>query len=150
MYYCFGQFNFYLKYSLFFSLFHRKRHRANKEQMTALTIYRKSTEVTNSHYRPVSTCSSCHGTLPSRVQSQEQPPKSPNTATGSAHIWERPLPDPSHKRAPSSVSGYLTPSIPPGGATDTQRTSLLDDDNSSSYYCPETGHKYYVLDKEKC
>ena len=70
------------------------------------------------------------------------------------HIWETPLPDPTgtHVRpqARECTIHRNPPNMKPAPPGSTPATITHDGTRTgTSYYSPKTGHKYYVLDRDK-
>ena len=151
-----------------YSIF-RNRHQ-NRKEHTLLQSFQKSNifsdpdnqsdSTTLQHYRPVSyTCSSCQGTLThdhSKCKRQSTATNRPDSSLFYSHISDT-LPA-ATQREQTQASGpeYLSPKStnagepqPPGGIRN-NRLMSLEDDNTNSFYSPNTGHKYYVLDKDAC
>ena len=87
----------------------------------------------------------------------------PNTNTGSEklqpnvdepliHIWETPLPDPTNpNRMPTSRECTVHRKPKEGQTLSRSNPTALRKDHirtGTSYYSPNTGHKYYVVDRE--
>ena len=129
-----------------------------------------STSGKGSRYRPVSYAGVCnHGSQKrERVPYRKSYPSARNSYPRESasrdsnghyysHIWETPLPDPKDKEVTASTSQdneYLTPRVEQMRNSEVIRTPIEEvgddvevDDNMSSYYSPNTGHKYYVLDR---
>ena len=143
----------------------RQEKKFNDSQQIPNTI-RSGPPVTHAHYRPVS----------STVVEGQDDYLQPNTNTHAQkpaakadepliHIWETPLPDPTgnHPQQPGTCTvhrnqkGQTEPRVHPN-TTEGQIQSNTSNTNpattpketirtGTSYYSPNTGHKYYVLDK---
>ena len=68
------------------------------------------------------------------------------------HIWETPLPDPTNPQLMSTSRECTVHRKPKEGQTTTgSNPTILKKDHirtGTSYYSPNTGHKYYVVDRE--
>ena len=143
---------FYSTFIISLLYFRDRQEKRFNESQTPLSTNTTGPPTTHAHYRAVS----------STVVAGQDDYLQPNTNTHGQkpaakadepliHIWETPLPDPNNESAV----------VPSGGCTihrgqkehnvtaGSQPATTTKDVNrtGTSYYSPNTGHKYYVLDK---